>query len=211
MDYSKIGILVAVPCYGAQMHSYTASSLFSLSKLLTKKNIACDIITPSNESFIPSTRNHIAASFLDLGYTHLLCIDADIQFRPKDVLVLLDMDVEFAAAPYRLKKWQKVELCVNPCEETTDEPITKVNYVGAGFNLIKKSVFEKLNKVTTLIHGPNRILIHDYYSPYIDNENKLLVHEDAAFGMRWRKIGGDIWINRNIKLGHYGGISYLTD
>lgn len=206
----EVAILVAVPCYGGNMHSYTASSLFSLGSLLQKNNIPHGIITPGGDP-ISAVRNHIAFTFLDFGYTHLMYIDSDIQFDPNSVLTLLNMNVEVAAAAYRLKKWEKVELCFSPCEETTDDIITEVDFIGCGFQLVKRSVFEKLNETAADIRGWGRIKCKDYYSNYIDTTENMITTEDVAFCRRWRQIGGKVWMNRSIKLGHYGGISYMVE
>jgi hypothetical protein len=188
------------------MHSYTGSSLFSAGKLLMEHGIASDILTPSNESNLPVTRNQIAANFLALGYTHLMCIDADIQFSPAAVIELLAMDKDFAAAPYRLKQ-EQVCYCDVPCDETTEDQVTQVRSVGVGFALLRRSLFDRLSSHVERVYSPVfRHMIHDYYSP-------ITIHgqqpgEDAAFCYRWRQAGGEVWINRGIKLGHYGGFVY---
>jgi hypothetical protein len=203
---AKVGILFATPCYGGWIHSYTANSIFSAGKLLAGHGIASEILTPSNESNLPVTRNHIATSFLDLGYTHLMCIDADIQFAPADVLKLLDMRVDFACGAYSYKNITG-KLCFEPCDETTAESITEIMQVGAGFQLLTRELFLQLAPHTEPVYSiwPNR-LIPDFYSPIKKNHHQY--PEDVSFCIRWRNFGGKIWLNRNIKLGHYGGYSY---
>lgn len=200
------GILFAIPCYGGWMHSYTSSSLFSTAKILARAGIATEILTPSNESNLAATRNHIATSFLDLGYTHLMCIDADVLFAPKDILTLLDMEVDFACAAYTHKNQQK-KLCFEPCAETTPDPITEIMQIGAGFQLLSRGLFMRLaphvDRVLSI--WPNRP-VPDFYSPITENFQQG--QEDVSFCMRWRRIGGKIWMNRAIRLGHYGGYVY---
>jgi hypothetical protein len=205
---TSVSVLVAIPCYEGQIHSYTANALFSLSKLLGKKGIVSDIITPTGESFLPTVRNKIADTFLiSKNYTHLMCIDYDILFDPEDVLTLLDMNVNFAAGIYRLKK-QEIEYCYRDNEYTTQNAITEVAYVGAGFSLLNRKLFEKLidSNIVNKNEGVNGANIWDFYSPVI--EDGFLLPDDVSFCRRCIKAKEKVYINRTIHLGHFGGAIY---
>lgn len=201
-------ILIAVPCYNAQIHSYTTNALFSLGKILNDKGLLSDIITPTGESYLPDVRNKIADTFLiSKGFSHLLCLDSDILFDPAEVFSLLEMKVNFAAGIYRLKK-QEVEYCYKDSSKTTKNAITEVAYVGAGFQLLTRKLFKNLIASGTIskIKGANGFDIWDFYSPVI--KDGFCLPEDFSFCERCSTIKEKIYINRTIHLGHFGGAIY---
>ena len=201
-------ILIAIPCQHGQIHSYTANALFSLGKLLDKKGIVSDIITPSGESGIPWVRNKIADTFLlSAGFTHLMCIDSDILFHQDDVLTLLEMNTNFAAAKYRLKT-PEVQYCTAPNLNTTADAVTEVAHVGGGFQLLKRELFEALIKSGTIpkLQGFNNTEIWDFYREL--RKDGTLFPEDISFCMKCTRIGEKVMIDNRIQLGHYGGMIY---
>lgn len=205
----KPSILIAVPCYEGHIHSFTANALFSLGKLLDRRGIRSDIITPTGESYISLARNKIADTFLiSKDYTHLFCLDSDILFDPEDLFKLIDMDVNFASGIYRLKK-SEIEYCYKDNKNTTtDQEITEVSYVGAGFSLLSRELFNNLinSKTINKLKGINNTDIWDFYSPI--EYNGFVVQEDISFCKRCTNIGEKIMINRTIHLGHFGGAIY---
>jgi hypothetical protein len=56
-----------------------------------------------NESLITRGRNYLAHEFLESDATHLMFIDADIDFDPKDVIALLAMNKPVIGGPYPKK------------------------------------------------------------------------------------------------------------
>jgi len=60
-----------------------------------------------NESLITRARNYLVDEFLRSGYTHMLFIDSDIHFDPKDIIALMALDKDIIGAPYPKKsiKW----------------------------------------------------------------------------------------------------------
>ena len=124
------------------------------------------------ESLISRARNVCGSHVLHAEYTHLLFVDADIVFKPDDVLALLDADVDVACGPYAKKYISKQKLAyaakfspeclgsnqwVDALTDASTEldvkdyqaiksgaNIIEVDYAATGFMLIKKSVFEKI-------------------------------------------------------------------
>ena len=121
-----------------------------------------------NESLIPRARNYLCDEFLRSEYTHLMFIDADIHFDPRDVLTLAALDKDIIGGPYPKKciAWEKVRNAVdmgladkdpqileeytgdyvfNPVENTkkinVNDPV-EVLEIGTGFMMIKRQVFD---------------------------------------------------------------------
>jgi len=170
-ELRKRKLFVATPMYGGQCLGMYAKSCLDLQSLCSQYGIETKYSFIFNESLITRARNYLVDEFLRSGYTHLLFLDADIHFDPRDVIALLAMDKEVIGAPYPKKsiKWgniieavkknpnvppQELEKVIgdyvfNPAPGTTrfsvSEPI-EVLEIGTGFMMVKREVFEKFEK-----------------------------------------------------------------
>ena len=165
----KIKIFIATPMYGGQCTGYYAQSILQTSQLLAQQNIECMFSFMFNESLITRARNALTKAFLDTDCTHLLFIDADIKFRPSDILHMLAADKDVIGGIYPKKEinWDTVKRAMDagvPNDElkhhTCSFVVNLVNYVnevtvplnepveiynaGTGFLVIKRNVFELL-------------------------------------------------------------------
>lgn len=198
----QFSILIATPCYNASIDSNTAGAIYASGLLLKDKGIKNGLYFVNNESYITSARNRIAYEFLTSDFTHLMCIDADIGFQPTDILSLLEMGKEFAAATYSTKN-------KNSRPTVVFSPQKEVEYIGMGFVLLKKSVFEKIAPTTEKLISPatwGNVWYYNFFGPII--KDNVLLTEDFSFCQRWRNVGGKIYLNEKIKLIHYGKFGY---
>ena len=81
------------PCYGGNISEVTFSSYLQWTILACKNNLNCQVDTLSNESNVNRARNSCAAKFLAGDATHLMFVDADIQFRAEDIVKLVAHDL----------------------------------------------------------------------------------------------------------------------
>lgn len=116
MDYLRtMNIFFATPCYGGLITDQYFLSMFKLSQVLISYGIRFRITTLRNESLIPRARNILTAMFLaDEEATHLMFIDADIEFEPDSIIRMLAMDKEIIAGAYPKKtiNWDGVKNAV---------------------------------------------------------------------------------------------------
>jgi hypothetical protein len=63
-----------------------------------------------NESLITRARNGMAYDFMQSDATHLMFIDADITFDPKDIVRMIDADKDIICGLYPKKEinWQLI-------------------------------------------------------------------------------------------------------
>jgi hypothetical protein len=107
-------IMVGLPAYNSDVKLTCVNGLINLFTSLASSGIETDREFLGNESLVPRARNRIANRFLETDCTHLLFVDADVGFRPKDVAKLLHADVDVIVGAYPMKDvgWEAVAQAV---------------------------------------------------------------------------------------------------
>lgn len=165
-------VFIATPMYGGQCSGYYMKSVLDLTVLFNKYGIKNNFFALLSESLISRARNYCAAEFMRSGYTHLLFLDSDLEFKPMDALGALQISVDnpdtIICAPYPKKSisWEKVKQAVdngfadeNPFVldnytgdfvfspiKSGENPINfpmEVKESGTGFMLIDRKILEK--------------------------------------------------------------------
>lgn len=167
----KNKLFVATPMYGGQNHGMYAKSCLDLQAMCANYGIEIRFSFIFNESLITRARNYLVDEFLRSGFSHMLFIDSDIHFDPRDVIAMMALEKEIIGGPYPKKsiKWGAVIEAVkrNPnisgaeLEKVTgdyvfnavagtgqfniSEPL-EVLELGTGFMMIKREVFEQFKE-----------------------------------------------------------------
>jgi hypothetical protein len=99
-------------------------------------------------------------------------------------------------------------------------------YAGGGFQLIRRGALEKMiaaypetrfSRVHDLpMSGSHRDVLRSsnlfaLFDCIIDPESGAYLSEDYSFCLRWRRIGGEIWIDAASKLNHCGPYEFVGD
>ena len=109
-ELRKRKLFVATPMYGGHCLGMYMKSCLDLQGMCQQYGIQIRFSFIFNESLITRARNYLVDEFLRSDMTHLLFLDADIHFDPRDVIAMLAMDKEVIGAPYPKKsiKWGSV-------------------------------------------------------------------------------------------------------
>ena len=208
---------ICMPCYGGMLTEQTFMSFIKWANVARQLGIEWTIETMTNESLITRARNTLTAKFLqNKDSTHLMFIDADIGWEPWHLLVLLNRDVDIIGGLYPMKSIP-IKWCVNGFEGAEEGPdgLQEVTKTGTGFLLIKRQVFEKLNKHPAVKPFNNDIglppELNKDMKTYFDTavrENRYY-SEDWMFCENWRDIGGKVWVDKRVLLRHVG--TYVFD
>lgn len=135
-DLRKKKLFVAAPMYGGQCAGMFTRSMLDLSAMCAAHGIPLQVYFLFNESLVQRARNYCVDEFLRSGATHLMFIDSDIGFDPRDVLVLLAMaedtsDFDVIGGPYPKKtiSWEKIKQAVDK-GVADEDPNVLERYVG---------------------------------------------------------------------------------
>ena len=104
------------PCYGGQVTEPFFRSWSKAHMTYTKYKIPYSVTTSANESLISRARCHMVAYFMaNPKATHLMFIDADINFDCVDIMHMLqhDKDIIVGAYPKKDLDWATMEDALN--------------------------------------------------------------------------------------------------
>lgn len=164
-------LMVATPMYGGNCKGEFTRCLMELARLCDQFGVPMGTLFVYNASLIGRGRNDLADTFLKSEYTHMLFIDADIVFDPKDVLICLATDKELTGGPYPMKtidwSWTRDLLLERPDVKASEmgqlsrffhfnfkQPVENLQFtasemlevenVSTGFMMIKREVFDAI-------------------------------------------------------------------
>lgn len=119
-ELRKRKLFLAVPMYGGQCAGMFAKSVADLASICTSNGIEMRSYFLFNESLITRARNYCVDEFMRSDCTHMMFIDSDIGFDPRDVLAMLalqsdESEYDVLAGPYPKKciSWEKIKLAVD--------------------------------------------------------------------------------------------------
>jgi hypothetical protein len=107
----QIHLVVDTPCFGGQVSSIYASSIFQLQRAVrSMSNMDLKVLMRDGDALITRARANLVTLFLDDPLaTHLLFVDADIGFEPEQVFRLIESGADVVAGVYPIKRvnWEK--------------------------------------------------------------------------------------------------------
>lgn len=167
----------------------------------------------AGDSDLARARNAIVGHFLKSDCTDLLLVDSDVSWSPGTLTRMMSHKKDFVAGAYRGRTddrdmyfilWpQQKEMWTDP---DTGYPLLKVDGSAIGFCRLTRAAVEKMVAATggKLFSDP---LIPDEEFPWLIDFSffdGIRYEEGYSLCRKWREIGGDVWVDPIINLGHMG-------
>lgn len=204
-------IMVAIPAYTGTVHMGTMRSLMTDLIALIKRGDKFTLVDDIGNALIADCRGVIATNFLHSDCDELVFIDSDVTWEAGALLRLIDHPVDLVAgiypvraAPLRfnVRYMDKKELWADP-----ETGLLEVEAVPAGFTKYSKNCIKKMVEAYPKQYFHNESKTKEFYplfDYFVDEEKNYKWGEDYSFCIRWKNIGGKVWIDPEIGMGHIG-------
>ena len=241
-NYNKPKVFVCTPCYCGQVHVKYMESMMMLQHILLQNKINFELYTIPFDSLIPRARNACVTRFMESKEsTHLLFIDADIQFDGRSVLKMIQENKDIIVGAYPKKaldmeavknNYSKVDNQIELIQSSVkyaynfkpqkthrvERGVVEVLDGPTGFMLIKKEAIRSMIKTyphTEYINDVKAYQInpHDRFYDLFQSQvfDGRYLSEDYGFCRLWQRMGGCIFTDLTVKLNHIGQFCYFGD
>lgn len=215
-------IVISTPAYDGKVGIGYTSALMETTPRLIAAGISVEVNFLGGNSLIPYARNIMAAQFLaDPAATHLLFIDADIEWSGEDVLRMFGHELDVVCGLYPIKTVAGPCFPFQPLPGPETAPrlpngCVEILFGPSGFMMVKREVFLRMidaypeSKIRLPFDKTGAFSwLHDFFPVGVDNGDYL--SEDVGFCRRWRAIGGRVWADPAVQLRHVGSHTYVGD
>jgi predicted O-methyltransferase YrrM len=200
-------VFIAVPSYGNMPAGFVTSLLSAQSDLITN-GISGDVVILSGDCHVDDARNNLCRRFLMSEATHLVFIDADLQFSHSAISHLLSFNEKFIAGIYPFKNDDEGYPVLLGGHKFDKRGLIKVKGVPGGFMVIAREIIEKLydsHEGAWNVKGdkvgmvPVKELFHRVTEDGVERRSG-----DYQFCKKVVEAGFDIWVAPFLKFGHIG-------
>lgn len=204
----KKHVVIAIPAYTWTVQLATMRSILHDVLALTQRGDWVSFLDESGSSDIADARAIIVEQFLDGGGTHLVCVDSDVCWERGALVRLVDAPVDFVAGVYP-KRQDPIEFPVQyiPGPLQAVDGLLEVEAVQGGFVRLTRPMLKQMGEAHPGLKVQSsrspKGSMHMLYDRVI-LEDGTKIGEDFAFCHRWRAMGGKVWIDPEINLGHIG-------
>ena len=165
------------------------------------------------DSSIARVRNEQMTRFLYGDWDYYFHISGDMEVLNHPVSenifkTFMSRDKEFIGALYATSA--EPGKCTSVFYKGEEGEVHKIKWLSGGCWMLTRKAVKKMQKaypeVTYDSNAGTEGIVHGLFNEYIHTTggHKILLSEDFAFCQRWLDIGGEIFVDRKIRLGHWG-------
>jgi hypothetical protein len=172
----------------------------------------------SGNSWLGLARGIAAADFLSTDCTHILYIDSDIIFSQEHIDRITSHDEAIVGGFYAKKEakrdwvWVCNSLPDDKEAEFMDGRLKKVAYMGGGFLLVRRDVFDEMitvyGKEIGFKEDETGRQMWDFFTVGVHRPSNRWLSEDWWFCQRARDMGFTVYGDTNCILKHLGTAEY---
>lgn len=205
-------VLICTPSLGGTPCLEYQVSLLETITRCAAVGIVVDVAFVRGDPFVGKARNNLIEQFLARKAENLFFIDDDQGWNADAFLrmVLDPHDIVAAAVPKKMDEvvFNNVDLVTDEEKNCTVEGgVLKVRTIGSGFMRIKRKALERFIEEYPETYVPgdgSQPRHHRVFEPGGQILEGQFWGEDLVFCKKWTKIGGDIWVEPNVKFSHVG-------
>lgn len=194
-------VMLAVPTYACPDTSLT----FALARsraALSGAGIQSALLILEGNCHVDDARNSIVRDFLESDCTDLMFLDSDVTWEPESLVKLCqrDQDIVGGVYPYRREGSENMPVRMMPGGEVVDG-LREVEGLPTGFMKIRRHVLERMTagRPVYLDKIYPTVLMFGRPEP---GEDMARWGGDIDFCNRWRAMGGRLYAEDEIRLGH---------
>jgi predicted O-methyltransferase YrrM len=194
-------VLLATPSYDKPCAAYTFAITRSR-EALSAAGIGSAYLLLQGNCHVDDGRNSIVRDFLESDCTDLVFLDADVDWEPEALVKLCqhDLDIVGGVYPYRREGGEDMPVRMMTGAQMV-YGMLEVEGLPTGFMKIKRSVLERMAHVAPKFFDKiyETALVFDRPTPGPD---KTRWGGDVDFCNRFRAMGGKIYADTELRLGH---------
>lgn len=189
-------VMIGIPSYSWAVKIGTMRSLLADCVALVQRGDSFTLYDEAGNTEISLAREEIVKRFLASKCDHLVFVDDDVSWPAGAMLRLLDAPVDVVAGIYPKRKeplqWPIGWLQGKELWADKETGLLEVAAVPTGFLKLSRACLERMHT--------------EYGDAMFDNVRHETgrYSEDISFCARWRTIGGKIWIDPEMTMGHIG-------
>lgn len=217
-------VWIALPAYTGVVHIATMRSLMADIMALGARGDAVRLYDEIGSALLADTRSQMVADFLAGDGTHLVFVDWDVCWdrRAGGMDRLVDHGVDCVAGMYPMRK-EPIQFNLRAEQEdgkglyvNRQNGLIEVWGVSAGFLCCSRKMLQQmtdhyrdqLSFDHPKVKGKAAVGLFD---PYVVPGTRRKLGEDYAFCQRWRDMGGQVWVDAQISMGHIGSKTYVGE
>lgn len=202
--------------YSFQAYAPYCISLAQTLGVLSKLGIEWDYLARPSDFHIERAVNNTLTELLERGdFTDVLLIDSDESWEPEGVVRILLHPQEIVAGSYRMKNHPTDYVGSLVWDEGTPRgrmladgtALIAAERVAAGFLRIRLDALRRYVAAYPNLWSDEpdgRKFQFFQRAPLTEDDGSVVMGcQDMVFSKRWRDIGGELWIDPMVKIGHW--------
>ena len=200
-------VLIGTPSYDGKVDVWFANSLVNTIRLTPPDTVIVPVYM-AYDALVQRARNDLVKLALEEEFDDLIFIDADQEWNPEWINILLNHDADVVGGTV-VKKSDIPAFNVKALAEgltTGKNGLMEVECVGTGFLRLSRKALQDVWDISEEYtnEGKTNRMVFD-----IKIMNGELVSEDNVFCRKWHGLGGKVYIDPTMTCNHIGNKKYM--